>query len=46
MEFNLGQEGKEDIKRVTDSEKVVRSMDWRSQQNQIVVIMTVLEGAS
>lgn len=43
MELKLGQEGREDIHRVTDSEKVVGSMDWRSEWDQMVKIMVLEE---
>lgn len=41
MELKLGQEGREDINKVTDSEKVVGSMDWRSEWDQMVKIMVL-----
>lgn len=43
MELKLGQEGREDINRVTDSEKVVGSMDWSSEWDQMVKIMVLAE---
>lgn len=43
MEFKLGREGREDIKRVTDHEKVVRSVDWRSRWDRIVGIKVLEE---